>query len=230
MDKYKDRNVYFLEIGVGSGVISNTLLSRFPNFYCVAIDISQDAIELTHKNSEKIGVQDRIVLFKTSVMDSGFYQGIRIDDTYSFVDCDKKFDDIAIDGCSFDFIVSNPPYVKTSEMKDLQKDILDYEDWNALHGGKEGLDIIDRILESANDILSMQMGNRDIDIDCEKSISINSHVDKLVWLETHHEHADMLRKKEKEHKYLSKNGLQLVETFKDFDNQERFICLKLAQS
>ena len=54
----------------------------------------------------------------------------------------------------FDVIVSNPPYVRHSELVDLQREVRDYEPHLALDGGVEGLDFYQRILTIAKNHLS----------------------------------------------------------------------------
>ena len=47
----------------------------------------------------------------------------------------------------FDIIISNPPYIETSSIELLQKEVKDYEPRNALDGGIDGLDFYRRIIE-----------------------------------------------------------------------------------
>ena len=46
----------------------------------------------------------------------------------------------------YDLIVSNPPYIPSSEIKNLSKDIINYEPLIALNGGHDGLDLIKKVI------------------------------------------------------------------------------------
>jgi len=115
-----------LEIGVGSGVICVNLLAEFPELRMTGTDISKPALELTLENAEKLGVSDRLTLVAT--------------------DC--------ADGLSatFDFIVSNPPYVLASEMINLSVEVR-FDPENALTDGGEDLETTRKIVKSANERL-----------------------------------------------------------------------------
>ena len=53
----------------------------------------------------------------------------------------------------FDLIVSNPPYIKTSDIKNLSDDVRKFEPKIALDGGKDGLDVIKKIIYKSKTIL-----------------------------------------------------------------------------
>ena len=72
-------------------------------------------------------MQNKIKLFNKS-LDSKFYQ-------------------------KFDLIVSNPPYIRSQEIQRLAEDIKKYEPRIALDGGKDGLDLIKKVIYKAKDIL-----------------------------------------------------------------------------
>jgi release factor glutamine methyltransferase len=66
---------------------------------------------------------------------------------------------------AFDLIISNPPYIKSADIKDLQTEIKDWEPLNALDGGEDGLDYYRRIVPEAHHflkdkgILMLEMGD-----------------------------------------------------------------------
>jgi release factor glutamine methyltransferase len=96
----------FAEIGVGSGVVAVTLLKKFPNAKCWGCDPSQKAIDLTYRNAQLHGVEDRLEL-----------------------DCADWTDMPPYD---FDVIVSNPPYIPHSQQAQLAREIAAYEPEQAL--------------------------------------------------------------------------------------------------
>ncbi len=117
----------FLDVGVGSGAIAITLLCEKPNWQGVASDISDKALVIANENSENLSVADRLTFVKTSWM-SG------------------------IDG-SFDFIVSNPPYIGSFEIDELSQDVKGYDPVLALDGGRDGLEAYRRIALTSGALL-----------------------------------------------------------------------------
>lgn len=100
----KDEPLRILDIGTGSGCIAVTLACELPNVSVSAIDISGAAIDVAHKNS---------LTFNTFV---------------EFFLSDALTDEIP----NVDIIVSNPPYIAPSEMKFMNKNVVDYEPHLAL--------------------------------------------------------------------------------------------------
>jgi release factor glutamine methyltransferase len=117
-----------LDIGTGSGAIAIALADLFPQANIVAADISAVALEVAKINIKKHGFQDRIRLFQSNI-----------------------FPDIK--NIKFDLIISNPPYIPEDEMEKLNTTVKDYEPLLALDGGKQGFEIIERILCQAKDWL-----------------------------------------------------------------------------
>ena len=127
---FKEKKISILDIGTGSGCILISLLSELKNSKGIGIDISQRALRIAKKNSEKHTMQNRIKFLNKS-LDSKFYQ-------------------------KFDLIVSNPPYIKSSEIKNLKEDIRKYEPRIALDGGNDGLDLIKKVIYKTKYILKVK--------------------------------------------------------------------------
>jgi release factor glutamine methyltransferase len=117
-------NPSFCEVGTGSGCISVSILHVVKNASATGLDISERALEITRKNAEKHGVDERLNLKKSDV-----FSALR----------DEKFD----------LIVSNPPYVSLGEIAGLQREVRDFEPHIALTDGGSGLAIIEKIIEDA---------------------------------------------------------------------------------
>ena len=90
-----------LEVGCGSGALSLALLHIMSELTVTAIDISEHAIELTRRNTQRLQLHDRITSHHCSLET---FQPERL----------------------FDIIVSNPPYITTAEMKLLDPEIYMY--------------------------------------------------------------------------------------------------------
>ncbi|CAM9182574.1 unnamed protein product, partial [Laminaria digitata] len=112
----------FLDVGSGTGVIGLTLLNELPEARCVAIDAQPAAVRLSRRNAERTGLQPRYSCFHERIAE---FEG----------------EGESFDG-SFDFIVSNPPYIPKSDMEALPPDVADHEDSVALDGGQDGLDVV----------------------------------------------------------------------------------------
>ena len=117
--------VQIADIGTGSGVLAVTLAKRLPACQVTAVDTSGAALAVAGRNAQRHGVADRI----------------------EWIECDL-FAGVPVDR-SFDLIVSNPPYVKTSELNNLADDVRRYEPAAALDGGVEGTTVIERLIPQA---------------------------------------------------------------------------------
>ncbi|MBS6063721.1 MAG: peptide chain release factor N(5)-glutamine methyltransferase [Peptostreptococcaceae bacterium] len=126
--KYAKDTTTGLEIGAGSGIISISLLKKIGNLNMTAVDINCDAIRLTTKNAVELGVYPRLKVLKS--------------DIYSKVN--EKYD----------FIISNPPYIRTDEIQRLDPKIKNYEPLNALDGGESGIEFYDKIIRDAKAFLN----------------------------------------------------------------------------
>ena len=118
---YEDKNasITFVEVGVGSGIISIMLAKHYPNARFIAVDISQAALDIAKVNIDKFGLSNRIELRLGSLLEP----------------IDEKID----------YLVSNPPYIEEGVLLESN---LDYEPQNALFGGKVGDELIKKILDS----------------------------------------------------------------------------------
>ncbi len=114
----KDAVMTFVEVGVGSGIISIMLAKKFKNAKIIAVDISSKALEVAQKNIEKFGLQEQIELREGSLLEP-----------------------VAED---IDYLVSNPPYIAADAMLESN---LSYEPQNALFGGSVGDEIIQELLD-----------------------------------------------------------------------------------
>jgi release factor glutamine methyltransferase len=120
-----------LEIGIGTGAISTSLLSRFPELKGTATDISDRALECALKNAVLLNVQERLDLHRSS----------------TWWDLQGKG--------TYDLIISNPPYIPMTHKSELAPEIIKFEPHEALFGGgEEGLSFYQEIATRGADITS----------------------------------------------------------------------------
>ena len=139
---FKDKAINILDIGTGSGCILLSLLLELKNSSGLGIDISRDSVKIAAYNAKAHNLNNRAKFLRMCF--SNFYQ--------------KKFD----------LIVSNPPYVKRSVIKNLDGGIKLFEPKIALDGGNDGLDLIRKVIYKAKYILkikgllSLEIGNEQL--------------------------------------------------------------------
>lgn len=119
-----------LEVGVGSGCLIITLLKSYPNALGTAIDISTEALEIAKKNRDKYQLDQRLKLLKS--------------DLFNELSNNKKFD----------LIISNPPYIPSEDIENLEPEVRIHEPRKALDGGDDGLDFYRLIAAKAEGFLN----------------------------------------------------------------------------
>ena len=136
---FKNKSPNVIDIGTGSGCILISLLSEIKNSKGLGIDISQQSILLAKKNAKKLKVIKKIKFSRKPLKMLFNYK--------------------------FDLVMSNPPYIKTKDIKNLQDDIKYFEPKLALDGGIDGLDVIKKVIYKTkeilkkNGVLALEIGN-----------------------------------------------------------------------
>ena len=136
------RKISILDIGTGSGCIILSLLDELKNSTGVGIDVSKGAISIAKINGERLNLQNRVKFLNKTIS--------------------------SVTNKKFDLIVSNPPYIKKNDIKNLSLDIRKYEPRIALDGGNDGLDLIKKVIYKSKDILkikgtlALEIGNEQI--------------------------------------------------------------------
>jgi release factor glutamine methyltransferase len=118
-----------VDVGTGSGCLAVASTFRHPKAHFIAIDISEEALAVARKNADQHGVADRI----------DFRPGDRLGP-------------VAGEG-PFDAILSNPPYIPTGQIEQLEVGVRDYEPRTALDGGPSGLDMVKLLIEESVPLL-----------------------------------------------------------------------------
>ncbi len=123
--KNKNR-LQILDIGIGSGCILMSILKEKKNFIGTGIDINNKSLQISKVNGHKLRINNRLKLFKSDI--DNFNTG------------------------KYDLIVSNPPYIKKSNLKCLEKDI-GFEPERALNGGLDGLSEIRKVINKSSELI-----------------------------------------------------------------------------
>ncbi len=116
-----------LDIGVGSGCVLLSILKERKNFYGTGIDISKNALDICKINAKRLKVNRRTKFYKTDI--DKFAQG------------------------NYDLIISNPPYIKSCDLKYLESDVIKFEPKLALDGGVDGLSEIRKVIKKSSELI-----------------------------------------------------------------------------
>ncbi len=120
-----DESFCFADWGTGSGCIAITIMLEFPNSFAYMIEQSTEAIQFSRMNLERYNVIHRANILS------------RLEDV------NRK--------CKF--ILSNPPYIPSSEIDELMKSVRDYEPHIALDGGQDGMNFYRLIMKHSLNVL-----------------------------------------------------------------------------
>ncbi len=121
-----------LDLGTGSGCIAVALATQIPTARIVATDVSTEALAVARSNAERHGVLDRVHCVEVDRLDLP--------------------GGVVPDG-GFDIIISNPPYVASSEMATLDETVRAFEPGLALTDGADGLSFYRCLAEGAANIV-----------------------------------------------------------------------------
>ena len=121
--------INFLDIGIGSGAISLAILNHFRNYNvtAVGVDIQPSCVKTAKINSVKHNLDKKIEIFTS--------------------DCFASVND------KFDIIISNPPYIPTMDIENLQDNVKLYDPITALDGGQDGLEFYKIIAKQSQNYL-----------------------------------------------------------------------------
>ncbi len=151
LQKGLKRKISIIDLGTGSGSIAISIAKNSSNVIIYAVDNSLKSLEVAKKNIIFNGVEDKVVSAYFDMLKPDIYglneTKARRSAGQAKPDLNTKLFDNAL--YDFDIIVSNPPYIKTGELKTLDDGIKLYEPLKALNGGKDGLRFYRKIFESA---------------------------------------------------------------------------------
>ena len=126
---FKNKRLFFLDVGIGTGCITYSILNELSDSRGIGIDICKKATSIAKINLKKFLIRNRVKL-----------ESLSIDQVFN-----KKFD----------LVISNPPYIVKREINQLSEDIKKFEPQKALNGGNDGLDVIKKVIYKSKNILKL---------------------------------------------------------------------------
>ncbi|MGX6961419.1 peptide chain release factor N(5)-glutamine methyltransferase [Vagococcus xieshaowenii] len=120
-----------VDVGTGTGIIAITLKKLKPTWRVIAIDISEEALEVARQNAQKHQVSIE------------FMQG---DLLGSLVEADE----------TVDIVISNPPYISEDEWEDMDESVREYEPKQALFADNNGLLCYEQMIPQIKDVLAIE--------------------------------------------------------------------------
>ena len=133
---------------------------EIPGCYVTAVDICDESLTVARENAMAHQVVNQI-----KFLQSNLFQVARREKLGSF-----------------DFIVSNPPYIDTNQIEHLMLDVKDFEPRLALDGGKNGLKVYRDIITEASDFLNDQ-GWLVLEMGSDQAVNISSFIEKTAKFE-----------------------------------------------
>ncbi len=121
-----------VDVGTGSGCIAMALASELPDAAIFAVDISPAALRVAKANAERLGLVDRVQFIESDLL-AWFLEGY--------------------EAASFDFVVSNPPYVGQDELDMVQREVKQFEPRLAWGGLEKGDEVYRRLFPQAQQLL-----------------------------------------------------------------------------
>ena len=136
------------DLGTGSGAIAVGLAREIPEMSVVAIDASDAALQVAARNVERHGVGDRVTLL----------QGNWFEPLKDFLGTDRslkptRLEPTKLQPTKLQGAISNPPYIPTDVVEQLDPEVRDREPRMALDGGRDGLGALRHLVEAAPDYL-----------------------------------------------------------------------------
>jgi len=136
---FKDKlgNLRILDLGSGSGCLGLSILNEYKNSKGILIDASLDSLEIA-----KINAVDYNLFHRSKFINLNWFKKEWTKELLQNIE-NKKFD----------IIISNPPYIPSNDINNLQIEVKRFEPRLALDGGKDGMDSYKSILPNIIDIL-----------------------------------------------------------------------------
>ncbi len=172
--EHKEKDIKLLDMCTGSGCIAISLAAHGGYVHVEAADISTEALKVAEKNAKNL-LSGRTIRFRHSDLFSAFDQ------------CADRFD----------IIVSNPPYIPSDVIEELEPEVRDFEPRSALDGTADGLFFYKKLAE-----------------ECGRFLNENGS----VYFETGHDQGEAVEN------LLRTHGFKDTKTIKDLAGNDRVVC------
>ncbi|MBR5268612.1 MAG: peptide chain release factor N(5)-glutamine methyltransferase [Lachnospiraceae bacterium] len=172
--EHKEKDIKLLDMCTGSGCIAISLAVHGGYAHVEAADISTEALKVAEKNGKNL-LSEREIRFRHSDLFSAFDQS-----------ADK-----------FDIIVSNPPYIPSDVIEELEPEVRDFEPRSALDGTADGLFFYEKLAE-----------------ECGRFLRENGS----VYFEIGHDQGEAVED------LLRTHGFKDTKTIKDLAGNDRVVC------
>jgi release factor glutamine methyltransferase len=244
-NRRRRKKIRVLDVGCGTGAIGIAIAFAYPQYVqVVAIDISSDAIKLSNENANYFLSSVRRKNEEEQEDDGGgcclLYNAF-LCSAKDFTNNKKNKEEeagISTFGTTqfwemdFDIIVSNPPYIPMKEMTLLTKDVINYESYDALCGGNDGLDVVRDIIHHLPEWTTSPTMNADNAVvvaeDTNKHSNSKRTTPRYCWMEVDDTHPIMLEE------WLSpgsiesiKHGVEYCDRRKDCFGRDRFVKFRV---
>ena len=130
-------NLRVLDLGSGSGCLGLSILNEYKNSKGILVDASFDSLEIAKLNAVNYSLFNRSKFINMNWFKKEWTKELLKN----------------IENKKFDIIISNPPYIPSNEINDLQIEVKNFEPRLALDGGKDGMDSYKSILPNIKDLL-----------------------------------------------------------------------------
>lgn len=117
--------VYVADIGCGSGAVGLAIAHARPSVRLYAVDLDPNALAVTKENVAALGLADRVGVLRGDLLDA--------------IPASRPIH----------WVVSNPPYIPSLEIDGLMPEVSRHEPRRALDGGRDGLDVVRRLVAQA---------------------------------------------------------------------------------
>ena len=138
-----------VDVGTGSGCLALACVHEHPSALFFATDISGDALIIARENAQVLGLAPRVTFREGNLLDPVCEEG------------------------PYDVIVSNPPYIATEVISQLERGVRDFEPHGALDGGYDGLQIVSELIKQATELLKPG-GRLILEIGSDQELSVRS--------------------------------------------------------